>query len=187
MTEFLNRLKQPTEDGQKVVDWMQGMIREADETRNVDMLNAMPGYMKFYHANVMKLKAISPNEWLEQFENTGVASAWRDMTHLEEQAKQAEKVEETIAGVSTLEASLEQVKEELASQRKEIKTLKSAKTKLTNKLAALQESDETEAEAEGDTDDSDDEPEAEDETADAETEDDADDSDPAEDVDDKEA
>lgn len=99
-----------TDDGQRVIAYMESACREAEAKDDVEALNALSGPIKHYYVNVFKLKLLPAWHWLEDFGNAAQAIL-RNITEAE--AAQQEAVADK-AAVSALAESLEEVKAALA-------------------------------------------------------------------------
>lgn len=157
-----------TDDAKAMLAWMRGVLQEADEANDLATLNGVAGYMGHFYTNVMKMSTMTEHQWVRDFQHSGAAACWRDYTALQESARQAEAVQETVQQAGDLAEQLEALKLDLEARLEEMRaehtrqlaTLKAQNTKLRNKLNAMQEADAA------DTDDDDEQPEAEDATKD---------------------
>lgn len=154
-----------TEAGQEVVNYIEELIQGTGKTS--DGLNQQPGHIKHYFNYVHGLKTMSAVEFVEQFGQSSIKNAWHDMVYLREQVAQTQKVDVTADKVSSMEESLNQLREELmgevAQLKKENSTLKGQLTKLRK----LREQDDVEDDA-GDDKPEDDETPADDGEGDGE-------------------
>lgn len=99
-----------TPAGQEVIEHINATLTAAEATNDVDAINSLAGHIKHYYVNVMKLRALSPAQFLESYPNAArsIAGYLRDVRE-SAAARQAEIEERT-----RLSESLEEVKAALA-------------------------------------------------------------------------
>lgn len=99
----------PTADGARVLSYMHEQIDQA-EAGSLAMLNALPGPIKHFYANVVKLRAMTEAEWLRDFA-TDAGAILRGIVQLDE--AKAQQAAETAEKARIVE-SLDDVKAALA-------------------------------------------------------------------------
>lgn len=134
-----------TADGIKLVAWLDAYCESMDEKKGNMSLS---GHIGHFYVNVHKMESLNPRQWVEQFEHSAARSAWDDMLYFEAQETARQDAAEAKEATNELTEALEQIKAELAEVRKELKTTRAQKTRLANKLAAVEEAEEVEAEEE---------------------------------------
>lgn len=101
-----------TEAGQAAIDHIEGLIESAG--RSVTKLNALPGYAKHYLANVQKMKALSPQQWLEDYRYSGAQVAYEEAAKFIEAVEPADENNALVEQLQALADELKAVREELA-------------------------------------------------------------------------
>jgi hypothetical protein len=99
----------PTADGARVLAYMHQQIVEA-EAGSLALLNALPGTIKHFYANVIKLQAMSEADWLRDYPDSA-GFILRGLIQMDEARAQAEQ---DAADKSRISESLEDVKTALA-------------------------------------------------------------------------
>lgn len=145
---------QLTEAGQQVFAYMDSVLE--GKTHDADLLNRLPGHIKYYFAHVKQLKQLTPVQFAEEYKNHAMRHAWEDMQYFQALEAQSTKVDTTSEKTSELEESLNQLKQELLGEvtdlKKQISNLKGQNTKLRKKLAEQEESEDVEQETEEEVD-----------------------------------
>jgi len=153
---------QLTPEGEKTRDFIESLFEAADKSNNLSVLNSLGGYASHYYVNAYKGGGkgfgITPEQWFEDFQYTGAASAWHDMRRFEQQAEEAQQVAEAVDEVGNIAAELKKLQEALEEQKRQLAAVKGENTKLRKAVKEL-----SEAEAEAETVDAEAEAETEDE------------------------
>jgi hypothetical protein len=110
-----------TPDGARVVAYMRDQIDQA-ERGSLAMLNALPGPIKHFYANVVKLHAMTEAEWVRDFA-TDAGLILRGLVQLDEAKAQEEQA---TAEKAKLVESLDDVKAALAQALERIAELEKA-------------------------------------------------------------
>lgn len=63
-----------TPEGEQVLAFVESLI--AASLGSYERMNALPGYAKHYHVNVLTLHAITPAAWLAENADSGALAAW---------------------------------------------------------------------------------------------------------------
>lgn len=131
---FLNLDESLSDDGRKLVEFIEGQFIEADRTNNIEALNNLSGMIGHYYVNVYKMKAMTPDRWVKDYPNAA-HNAWAAKEYLEAQAQESQTVAETAAATTTLADELKALKESLMA---EIQQLKDEKAELAAKVETLE-------------------------------------------------
>ena len=121
---FCNTDGSPTEDGRKLIAWIESQFAEADATNDIALINSLSGDIKHYYVNVYKLNkmsgssgaGLSAEKWLSDYRNSIAMNAWRNYSYVQEQVVKQNQLEATTAKTEELAAGLNDFKEALAEQ-----------------------------------------------------------------------
>jgi hypothetical protein len=133
---------QMTDDGRKLVAWIEAQFVEADKSpERITEINALSGDIKHYYVNVYKMNkatggsgGLTPEKWLNDYRNSISLSAWRNMQFMTEQAEAKQELITTSERTKTLEENMQKLQETLADK---VKELTEANTALKEELDAL--------------------------------------------------
>lgn len=118
---FINSDGFPTEDGYKLIAWMEAQFTEADKSNDVALINSMSGDVQHYYVNVAKLKTLTPEAWLRDYRNSIARSAYRNYVYTQEmaqrEAQEQSQLESTTRKAAELEAGMNSLQEALAAQK----------------------------------------------------------------------
>lgn len=131
--EFVQR-GELTAEGQKVIAHIEGLFAQVMESKEPDAYNGQPGHVKHYFANVLQLKSLTPEKWLESYGNAASA-AWRDIETAEAATAQAETIKEADARVTELETKFNALAETLKADMEA--QVKSVKESIEEELATM--------------------------------------------------
>lgn len=123
-----------TDEGKKLVAHMESLYAQVMESKAVDAYNGQPGHVKHYFANVLQLKSLSPERWIESYVNMSSA-AWRDIEITEAATAQAETIKEADARVTELETKFNALAETLKAEMEA--QVKSVKESIEEELATM--------------------------------------------------
>lgn len=134
---FLNFDESLSDDGRKLVEFIESQFVEADRTNNIEALNNLSGMIGHYYVNVFKLKSMTAERWVKDYPNAA-HNAWAAKEYHEAKAQESQTVAETAATTNTLvdelnkfkesvTAEMQALREEIAKRDEEIATLKAAK------------------------------------------------------------
>lgn len=121
---FVNVDGTPTEDGRRLIEWIESHFVEADKSNDIAMLNSLSGDIQHYYVNVYKLNkmtggtsaGIAPAQWLRDYKNSFAMSSWRNWKFTEAAAVKESQLEATTAKTAELEAGLNEFKEAVLGQ-----------------------------------------------------------------------
>lgn len=121
---FVNIDGSTTEDGRKLIDWIESHFIEADRSNDVALINMLSGDLKHYYVNVYKMNKMTGGEsggltagqWLSDYRNSIAMNAWRNYQYTEQQAVKESQLEATTAKTEALEAGLNEFKEAILEQ-----------------------------------------------------------------------
>ena len=105
-----------TEDGRKLIAWIESHYLEADKANDVTLINSLSGDIKHHYTMVTKLKTLTSAQWLNDYKHSIAMSAWRNYQYTESQAVKESQLEATTAKADALEAGLNEFKEAIAAQ-----------------------------------------------------------------------
>lgn len=74
MTPIFTLDESITPEGRQVLAFIESLI--AESLGSYERMNALPGYAKHYHVNVLTLHAITPAVWLAENADSGALAAW---------------------------------------------------------------------------------------------------------------
>ena len=130
--DMLSRNGNLTEDGQIVIDFMEGVIK--DTHNDPKSLNLLAGHFKEYFIHVKQMETMTVTEFAENFGQSYMRYAFNDMVYLKESEQQKEDVKDTKDKQTELEESLQEVLNQLKEAKQQFTTAKQQITKLNNKL-----------------------------------------------------
>jgi hypothetical protein len=152
---FVNIDGSTTEDGRRLIDWIESQFVEADRNNDVALINSLSGEIKHYYVNVYKLNkmtggdsnGLTPGKWLSDYRNSIAMNAWRNFQYTEEQAVRESQLDQTTAKTEELAKGLNDLQESLAEQFKKLAednaTLRAELDKLRKgKKAKVEDADE---------------------------------------------
>ncbi len=150
-----------TADGRKLIEHYESQFSEADKGNDITALNQLTGDVKFYYQHykmegkgLPELIEAARVKFLREFGKSVAHRGWDNLLYIQEQAKQAEKVEQNSEATNDLTEQLEQLREELLG---EITKVKRENTRLKNKVNALEADESDDDKATGDDADAEDE------------------------------
>lgn len=112
----------PTDEGRAVLNYIESTIKAAG--KNATRLNAMPGVVKHFYANVVQIKSMSEAEWLEDYRMSYANSAWAAVESIRAQEAQQAQAD----GAQTkLTENLEELAAKLEAALARIADLEKAK------------------------------------------------------------
>lgn len=159
---FINLDGSATEDGRKLIEWIESHFVEADRTNDVALINALSGDIKHYYVNVYKMNkmtggdsgGLTPEKWLSDYRHSIAMNAWRNYQYTEQQAQRQSQLEATTQKTEELASGLNELKEALLGQMEKLQAdsakLRADLDKLTPKgkrKTAAESDEEVEAEA----------------------------------------
>lgn len=126
---FVNLDGSPTEDGRRLLAWIESQFEEADKTNDIALINSLSGDIKHYYVNVYKLNkltggvsgGLTPEKWLSDYRNSIAMNAWRNFLFTEQRAEQKSQLEATTAKTDALEAGLKEFKEALLGEMEKLR------------------------------------------------------------------
>ncbi len=131
---FLNFDESLSDDGRKLVAFIESQFVEADKTNNLEVLNSLSGMIGHYYTNVYKLGTMTADKWVKEFPNAA-HNAWASKEYLEAKALESQQVAENTETTNTLVDELKAFKESMAA---EIEALRGEIAKRDEKIAALE-------------------------------------------------
>lgn len=122
MQGFLNSDGSMTEDGRKMIEWMESQFLEADQKNDVAFLSSgISGDIQYYYINVYKTKMMSPEQWLRDYRQGMAQRTWSNyqwsLLKAQEAEQQASQMEAQAQKSAELEAGMNSLKEALATQK----------------------------------------------------------------------
>lgn len=159
---FVNLDGSTTEDGRRLIDWIESQFVEADRSNDIALINSLSGDIKHYYVNVYKMNkmtggdsgGMTPAKWLSDYRNSIAMNAWRNFEYTQQQVVRQSQLEATTAKTEELASGLNELKEALLEQmgklQEENAKLRADLDKLTPKskrkaAAEADEEDTTEA------------------------------------------
>lgn len=123
-TDFLKPDGQtPTDEGARVIQWVKELLAEAEKDKVPDKINALPGMVKHFYINVVKLKALTEAQWLRDYPNSATA-ALELLTEAESAKNEAEaEAQARNERDQKIDDQLKKLTEELDKANKQIKAL----------------------------------------------------------------
>lgn len=121
---FVNIDGSTTEDGRKLINWIEAHFVEADRANDVGLINSLSGDLKHYYVNVYKMNkmtggesgGLSASQWLSDYRNSIAMGAWRNYQYTLDQAVKESQLEATTAKTEELATGLNELKEALMGQ-----------------------------------------------------------------------
>lgn len=121
---FINLDGSSTEDGRKLIEWIESHFIEADKANDIALINSLSGDIKHYYVNVFKLNkmtggdsgGLTPAKWLSDYRNSIAMNAWRNFQFTQQQEVRQSQLEATTQKTQELETGLGELKEALLTQ-----------------------------------------------------------------------